>query len=75
MHGDEKIMNFDCVLWPVQDEQLEMTSGKGNEGEDGFALVLSAQTNGLKIQAARAVRCGVRMATTRALLSCTDGNE
>jgi hypothetical protein len=43
-----------------------MISGKGNEEEDGSALLLSAQTNGLKIQAARAVRCGVRMATTRA---------
>jgi len=49
-----------------------MTADKREQEEDGSSMLLSSPSNGLKIQAARAVRCGVRMATARAVLSCPD---
>jgi hypothetical protein len=59
-------MNFGCAMWRIQDELWEMTQNEYEQEEDGNSLWLSSPENGLKIQAARAVRCGVRMATARA---------
>jgi len=59
-------MNFGCAMWRIQDELWEMTQNECEEEDDDYSLVLSSSKNGLKIKAARAVRCGVRMATTRA---------
>jgi hypothetical protein len=63
----QEIMNFDCGLCPTQtqDERWKITADEYEEENDGDSLWLSSK-NGLKMQAARAVRCGVRMATARA---------
>jgi hypothetical protein len=63
----QEIMNFDCGLCPTQtqDERWKITADEYEEENDGDSFWLSSK-NGLKMQAARAVRCGVRMATARA---------
>jgi hypothetical protein len=38
-----RFMNFDCAMWPAQDEQLGMTADKCKEEEDGYSILLSSQ--------------------------------
>jgi len=41
-NGYERFMNFDCVMYPAQDEEFGMTADECDQEGDGSSMLLSA---------------------------------